>query len=94
MKNINSVINTESMEKMTSTVINKWLLNRGFITASKVPTTVNKTVFSPSELASKIGIKTESVINKATGEVNPQIKFSESAQLFIIENMEEISGCV
>ena len=94
VKNINSVINTESMEKMTSTVINKWLLSRGLLTASKVPTTVNKTVFSPSELASKIGIKTESVINKATGEVNPQIKFSESAQLFIIENIEEISGCV
>ncbi|MBR6934493.1 MAG: hypothetical protein IKH41_03320 [Clostridia bacterium] len=94
VRNINSVINTESMEKMTSTVINKWLLNRGFITASKVPTTVNKTVFSPSELAAKIGIKTESVINKATGEINPQIKFSESAQLFIIENIEEISGCV
>lgn len=94
VKNINSVINTESMEKMTSTVINKWLLSRGLLTASKVPTTVNKTVFSPSELASKIGIKTESVINKVTGEVNPQIKFSESAQLFIIENIEEISGCV
>ena len=79
---------------MNSTIINKWLINRGFITASNVPTTVNKTVFSPSELAPKIGIKTESVINKATGEVNPQIKFSESAQLFIIENIEEISGCV
>ena len=94
VKNINSVINTESMEKMTSTVINKWLLSRGLLTASKVPATVSKTVFSPSELAAKIGIKTESVINKATGEVNPQIKFSESAQLFIIENIEEISGCV
>lgn len=94
VKNINSVINTESMEKMTSTVINKWLLSRGLLTASKVPTTVNKTVFSPSELASKIGIKTEPIINKVTGEVNPQIKFSESAQLFIIENIEEISGCV
>ena len=94
VKNINSVINTESMEKMTSTVINKWLLSRGLLTASKVPTTVNKTVFSPSEKKKKIGIKTEPVINKVTGEVNPQIKFSESAQLFIIENIEEISGCV
>ena len=93
VKNINSVINTDSMEKMSSTVINKWLVAKGLLTASKVPTTVNKTVFNPSDLASKIGIKTESMVNKTTGEVNPQIKFSESAQLFIIENIKEISGC-
>ena len=92
VKNINSVINTQSMEKMTSTVINKWLVTKGLLTVSKVPTTVNKTVFSPSDLASNIGIQTESMVNRSTGEVNPQIKFSESAQLFIIENIEEITG--
>ena len=79
---------------MSSTVINKWLIAKGYLTASKVPTTVNKTVFSPSELASTIGIKAESMVKKTTGEVIPQIKFCESAQLFIIENIREISGCV
>ena len=92
VKNINSVIDTQSMEKMTSTVINRWLVTKGLLTVSKVPTTVNKTVFSPSDLASNIGIQTESMVNRSTGEVNPQIKFSESAQLFIIENIEEITG--
>ena len=90
MKNINAVIDTETTEKMTSTRINKWLVNRGFVTTSKVPAVVNKTVFQPTDLAIKMGITAEEVVDKKSGEVKQQIKLGEGAQLFIIENLEDI----
>ena len=40
MKNINSVIDSNSMEKLTSTRINKWLSKRGLVTTEKVQTNV------------------------------------------------------
>ena len=90
MKNINSVIDSDSMEKLTSTRINKWLSKRGLVTTEKVQTMVSKTVYKPSDFAMKIGIVEEEVVDKKSGEVKPQIKLGESAQLFIIENLEEI----
>jgi len=90
MKNINAVINTEVMEKLTSTRITKWLSNRGLISALKIPTTINKTVYKPSELAEKIGICEEHLVDTDTGEEKIQVKLDESAQLFILENIEDI----
>ncbi len=90
MRNINSTIDTETMEKLTSTRLNKWLSQRGFLTTQKVQTVVNKTVYKPTDVAAKIGIVEEELIDKKTGEVKGQIKLGESAQLFIIENIKEI----
>ena len=90
MKNINSVIDADSMEKLTSTRVNKWLMKRGFVTTEKVETVVHKTVYKPSEVATKIGIVEEETVDKRSGEVKAQIKLEESAQLFIIENLDEI----
>jgi hypothetical protein len=90
MRNINSVIDSDSMEKLTSTRVNKWLTNRGFVTTEKVQTVVNKTVYKPSDFALKIGIVEEETVDKKSGELKAQIKLGESAQLFIIENLEEI----
>lgn len=90
MKNINSVIDSDSMEKLTSTRINKWLSKRGLVTTEKVQTMVSKTVYKPSDLAVKIGIVEEEVVDKNSGEVKAQIKLEESAQLFIIENLDDI----
>ena len=90
MKNINSVIDADTMEKMTSTRLNKWLSQRGLLTTSKVQTVVQKTVYKPSEFATRLGIMEDAVVDKKSGEVKPQIKLGESAQLFIIENLEEI----
>ena len=90
MKNINSVIDSSSMEKLTSTRINKWLSKRGLVTTEKVQTMVSKTVYKPSDFAMKIGIVEEEVVDKKSGELKAQIKLGESAQLFIIENLEKI----
>ncbi|MBQ8358379.1 MAG: hypothetical protein IJX37_00495 [Oscillospiraceae bacterium] len=90
MKNINEVIDTETTEKLSSTRINKWLTARGFIRSEKVQTVTSKTVYKPSEVAVKIGITEEAFVDKKSGEVKTQIKLGESAQFFIIENLEEI----
>lgn len=90
MKNINSVINAETTEKLTSTRVTKWLVNKGLVTSTKVQAVVKKTTYKPSELALKIGILEEETIDKKSGEIKAQIKLEESAQLFIIENIEEI----
>lgn len=90
MKNINSVIDTDTTQKLTSTRINKWLSNRGFVTATKVQAVVSKTVYKPTDVATRIGIVEAETVDKKSGEIKPQIKLEESAQLFIIENMEEI----
>ena len=90
MKNINSVIDATTTEKLTSTRINKWLVKKGLYVTTKVPTVVNKNVHKPSELANSLGIIEEEIVDTITGEIKSQIKFSESAQLFIIENLSEI----
>ena len=89
-KNINAAVDTAAMEKLSSTRLSKWLADRGFVTASKVRTVVNKTVYKPSEAAMRLGIVEEEVVDKKSGEVKTQIKLEESAQLFILENIEEI----
>ena len=90
MKNVNSVIDSDKMEKLSSTRINKWLSEKGLVTTEKVQTVVNKTVYKPSDFATRIGIVEEEFVDKKSGEVKAQIKLCESAQLFIIENLEEI----
>ena len=90
MKNINSVIDDSTTEKLTSTRINKWLSKKGLITSTKVATVVNRTVSKPSDFAVRIGIFEEDVVDKKSGEVKTQLKLGETAQLFIIENIEEI----
>ena len=90
MKNVNSVINADEMEKLSSTRITKWLTNRGLIATGKVPTVVNKTVYKPSETAAKIGIIEEQTVDKTSGEIKTRIALEKSAQLFILENIEDI----
>ena len=90
MKNINSVIDSSSMEKLTSTRINKWLTVHGLVTAEKIKTVINRTVYRPAELATKIGITEEAFVDKRSGEVKTKIKLSQSAQLFVIENLGNI----
>ena len=90
MKNINAVIDAETTEKLSSTRINKWLISRGLVASEKIKTVTSKTVYKPSDDAVRIGITEESFVDKKSGEVKTQIKLEERAQLFIIENLEEI----
>ena len=91
MKNINSVIDTDRVERLSSTRLNKWLTGLGLVKPEKMQTLISKTVYKPSDVAVKIGIVEEVNIDKKSGEVKTQIKLTESAQLFIIENLSEIA---
>lgn len=90
MKNVNAVIDSSYMEKLSSTRINKWLEARGLVSTAKVQTVVNKTVYKPSAVAERIGIVSEDKVDKKSGEVKSRIKLGESAQLFILENLDDI----
>lgn len=90
MRNINSVIDPNLMEKLTASRVNKWLTARGFVTAEKVQSVINRTVYKPSETATKIGIVEEEIVDRKSGEIKQQLKLDKSAQLFIVENLSEI----
>ena len=90
MKNVNSVVDTATMRKLTSTRVNRWLVARGLFSESKVPMTIQRTVYTPSELAAKMGITASEYVDETSGEVKRQITLDEKAQLFIIENLDEI----
>ncbi len=90
VKNINSVVNTEIMEKLSLTTINKWLLKQGYISESKEPTVVNRNVKTITPLSTQIGIIEQTVVDPRTGEAKAQMLFSRQAQEFILNNIELI----
>ncbi len=90
IKNINSVVDTEIMEKLSLTTINSWLLKHGYLTESKVPAVINRNIKTVTPLSAQIGIIEKTVINPKTGEAKPQLLFSQQAQEFILNNIESI----
>ncbi len=90
IKNINSVVDSETMEKLSLTTINKWLLKQGYLTESKVPTVVNKNVKTVTPLSAQIGVIEQTVVDQKTGEAKTQLLFSRQAQEFILDNIESI----
>lgn len=90
IKNINSVVDSDNMEKLSLTTINKWLLKQGYLTESKVPTVINKNVKTVTPLSTQIGVIEQTVVDPKTGEAKTQLLFSRQAQEFILDNIESI----
>lgn len=90
IKNINSVVDSDNMEKLSLTTINKWLLKQGYLTESKVPTVINKNVKTVTPLSTQIGVIEQTVVDSKTGEAKTQLLFSRQAQEFILDNIESI----
>ena len=90
IKNINSVVDAENMEKLSLTTINKWLLKQGYLAESKVATGVNKNVKTVTPLSAQIGVIEQTVVDQKTGEAKTQLLFSRQAQEFLLENIESI----
>lgn len=63
IKNINSVVDAENMEKLSLTTINKWLLKQGYLAESKVATVVNKNVKTVTPLSAQIGVIEQTVVD-------------------------------
>ena len=90
IKNINSVVDSENMEKLSLTTINKWLLKQGYLAESKVATVVNKNVKTVTPLSAQIGVIEQTVVDQKTGEAKTQLLFSRQAQEFLLDNIESI----
>lgn len=90
IKNINSVVDAENMEKLSLTTINKWLLKQGYLAESKVATVVNKNVKTVTPLSAQIGVIEQTIVDQKTGEAKTQLLFSRQAQEFLLDNIESI----
>lgn len=90
IKNINSVVNVEMMEKLSLKTINKWLLKQGYLSEQKVPTVVNKNVKTITSTSANIGVIEQTIVDQKTGEAKTQVFFSRQAQEFILDNIESI----
>ena len=90
LKNINNTIEKDSMEKLSITTINKWLIKQGYLSESKVPTVINKRVKALTPLSASIGVIEKSVVDYETGETKAQLLFSKQAQEFILDNIDSI----
>lgn len=91
IKNVNSVIDADSMEKLSITSINKWLLKQGYVAEQKIPTVINRNIKTITPLSSEIGIVEETIVDKKTGEAKLQIMFSRQTQEFILNNIESVT---
>ena len=65
-------------------------MKRDLVTAQKEQDATSQMIYKLSDVAIRIGITVEAVVNPNSVEVKAQIKRKESAQLFIIENLENI----
>ena len=92
LKYINRAVDEKRMEKLSSTSVNAWLLARGFVTESKEPATIHKTVRRPSPSAAKIGIYEQEIIDEFTGESRMVMLFSPEAQRYMLAHISEISA--
>lgn len=92
LKNVNNLVNSHSMEKLTARKVNAWLQNNGYISAAKAPTVLNRTVWLPTGKAKDVGFGETACADPVTGEVKRQMVYSQRAQEFLIEHLDEIAA--
>lgn len=92
IKNINSAVNAETMEKLSLVTVNRWLMKQGYLSETKVPTVINKNVKTVTPRSAQIGIIEQTVVDPKTGEARAQLLFSRQAQEFILEHISAIVG--
>jgi hypothetical protein len=87
---INRVIDSEAMEKLSVKRINAWLLKNEYIAQTKQPTVITKTVMKPMLKAAKIGIEETETTDPKTGEIKYRIMLTPKAQQFLLDNLDRI----
>ena len=91
LKNVNNLVNSQNMEKLTAKAVNTWLQNQGYISATKTQAVVNRTVWLPTGKAKEIGFSESACVDPRTGEIKRQMVYSQQAQEFLIEHLDEIA---
>lgn len=89
-RNINKQIDKLAMKKLSSTSIKHWLVSAGYLSEEKIQVIRNVSSLRVNENSKNIGIIETQSVNKKTGELKNDIKFSSQAQNFIIDNLEKI----
>lgn len=92
VKKIGAALDSDAKKKVTLARINRWLLKKGYLAETKVRTIVNKSVKIATPLSAEIGVVEHLVVDKKTGEAKPQLFFSEDAQKFILNNINNIAN--
>ena len=92
VKKIGVALDSDAKKKVTLARINRWLLKKGYLAETKVRTIVNKSVKIATPLSAEIGVVEHLIVDKKTGEAKPQLFFSEDAQKFILNNINNIAN--
>lgn len=90
VKNVNAVIDTENMEKLSIKSINTWLIKQGYLAESKVKAVINRSVKTTTPISDQIGIIEQTVVDNKTGEAKTQLLFTQQAQEFLLDNIDKI----
>ncbi len=88
VKNVNSAVDVESMEKLSLTSLNQWLKKQGLVEESKERTTVQRTVRRVTPAAAGVGILERSAVDPRTGELRPGIALTRQAQEYILNHYD------
>ena len=87
---VNRMIDSAAMEKLSVKSINAWLLKNGYIAETKQPAVINRTVMKPMEKAAGIGIEEAEVTDPNTGEIKSRLVLNPQAQRFLLDNLDSI----
>lgn len=90
LKCINRVVDVKRMDKLSVTSVNSWLVSNGYLIETKERAFINKTVRRPSDKSIEIGLMEQEVVDAATGEVKYQMVFTQQAQRYILNHLDEI----
>lgn len=90
VNHINRVIDSEAMEKLSIKSINTWLLKNEYISQTKQPAVITKTVMKPMLKAADIGIEEAETTDPKTGEIKSRIVLTQKAQQFLLDNLDRI----
>ena len=90
VNHINRVIDSEAMEKLSIKSINTWLLKNEYISQTKQPAVITKTVMKPMLKAVDIGIEEAETTDPKTGEIKSRIVLTQKAQQFLLDNLDRI----
>ncbi len=87
---INKEIKNSRMKKLQGATITNWLVEKGYLTSEKVAVVRNITQFSTTDVSAQIGIISEEKVDIKTGELKKKVVLTNTAQQFIIDNLEDI----
>lgn len=90
VSHINRTIDSAAMEKLSVKSINAWLLNNGYVSESRQPAVINRTVMKPLEKAADIGIEEAEVTDPNTGEIKSRLVLTPRAQWFLLDHLDRI----